>query len=57
VDGGRRSRQPRWRSLAYRIPTELRGRGVAVELVAVDSGRDARVEVGVDDVRITLAGD
>jgi hypothetical protein len=57
VDGDRRSHQPRWRSLAYRIPPELRGRRVAVELVAVDAGRDARVEAGVDDVRITVVGD
>lgn len=57
IDGDRRSHRPRWRSLAYRIPTELRGRRVAVELVAVDAGRDARVEAGVDDVRITVVAD
>jgi hypothetical protein len=57
VDGDRRSHQPRWRSLAYRIPSELRGRRVAIELVAVDAGRDARVEAGVDDVRITVVAD
>jgi len=57
IDGDRRAHQPRWRSLAYRIPDELRGRRVAVELVAVDAGRDARVEAGVDDVRITVVDD
>jgi hypothetical protein len=57
VDGDSRSHQPRWRSLAFRIPDELRGRRVAVELVAVDGGRDARVEAGVDDVRITVVDD
>ncbi len=57
ADGDRRSHRPRWRSLAYRIPDELRGRRVAIELVAVDAGRDARVEAGVDDVRITIVAD
>jgi hypothetical protein len=57
VDGDGRAHRPRWRSLAYRIPTELRGRRVAIELVAVDAGRDATVEAGVDDVRITVVGD
>jgi hypothetical protein len=57
VDGDGRARAPRWRSLAYRIPRELRGRRVAIELVAVDAGRDATVEAGVDDVRITRSGD
>lgn len=57
VDGDGRARTPRWRTLAYRIPNELRGRRVAIELVAVDAGRDATVEAGVDDVRITLKDD
>jgi hypothetical protein len=57
VDGDGHSHRPRWRSLAFRIPNELRGRRVAVELVAVDAGRDARVEAGVDDVRITIVAD
>jgi aminopeptidase S len=57
IDGDRRSHRPRWRSFAFPIPSELRGRDVAIELVAVDAGRDARVEAGVDDVRITVVGD
>jgi len=57
VGGNGRARAPRWGSLAYRIPDELRGRRVAIELVAVDAGRDATVEAGVDDVRITLEDD
>jgi hypothetical protein len=57
IDGDRSSRRPRWRSLTFRIPSELRGRDVAIELVAVDAGRDARVEAGVDDVRITVVAD
>ena len=46
VDGDGRSHRPRWRSLAFRIPSELRGERVAIELVAVDAGRDATVEAG-----------
>lgn len=57
IDGDGRSHKPRWRSLAYRIPDELRGQRVAIELVAVDAGRDATVEAGVDDVRITVSAD
>lgn len=57
VDGDGRTHRPRWRSLAYRIPDELRGLRVAIELVAVDAGRDATVEAGVDDVRITVTPD
>ena len=37
---------------AVGIP-ELAGERVAIQLVAVDEGRDSIVEVGVDDVRIT----
>jgi carboxypeptidase T len=47
--------RPHWRQLAFAIPAALRGEDVAVELYAVDSGRDATVEAGVDDVRITVA--
>ncbi len=57
VDGDGQPHAPRWRSLAYRIPDELRGRRVAIELVAVDAGRDGTVEAGVDDVRVTVIGD
>ena len=52
VGGDRRAPRAGWRSLAFAIPGELRGRRVAVQLVAVDAGRDATVEAGVDDVRI-----
>jgi hypothetical protein len=57
VDGDGRSHKPSWRSLAFRIPTELRGARIAIELVAVDAGREATVEAGVDDVRITVDPD
>jgi len=57
VDGDGRRHTPAWRSLAYRIPTELRGARVAIELVAVDAGHDATVEAGVDDVRVTVVAD
>ncbi|MEZ4597414.1 MAG: M14 family metallopeptidase [Chloroflexota bacterium] len=57
IDGDGRSHRPAWRSLAFPVPGELRGARVAVELVAVDSGRDATVEAGVDDVQITVTPD
>jgi hypothetical protein len=57
IDGDGASHKPRWRSLASRLPSELRGASVAIELVAVDAGRDATVEAGVDDVRITVVDD
>jgi hypothetical protein len=57
IDGDRRSHMPTWRSLAFPIPSELRGARVAIELVAVDAHGDATVEAAVDDVRITVVGD
>jgi hypothetical protein len=51
VDGDRR--KPRWRTLKRTVPAELAGQRVAIQLVAVDGGRDSTVEVGVDDVRVT----
>jgi carboxypeptidase T len=51
-NGGRR--QPAWRRLQARIPAELAGQRVGVLLEAIDMGQDATVEVGVDDVRVTL---
>jgi murein tripeptide amidase MpaA len=56
VEGHGRIRRPAWRSLYYRIPAELRGRRVAIELMAIDAGGDATVEAAVDDVRITVGG-
>jgi aminopeptidase S len=53
VAGERKRRLPRWRTLKRAIPAELAGQRVAIQLVAVDAGRDSIVEVGVDDVRIT----
>jgi murein tripeptide amidase MpaA len=53
VTGERTRRAPRWRTLKRAIPAELAGQRVAIQLVAVDEGRDSIVEVGVDDVRIT----
>jgi hypothetical protein len=53
VTGERKRRVPRWRTLKRAIPAELAGQRVAIQLVAVDEGRDSIVEVGVDDVRIT----
>ena len=50
--GGRRA--PAWRSLHARIPAELAGQRVGILLEAIDMGEDATVEVGVDDVRVTL---
>lgn len=52
IGGERKRREPRWRSLARTIPAELAGQRVAIQLVAVDAGRDSTVEVGVDDVRV-----
>ncbi len=55
VDGDGVAHRPAWQSLAVRLPATLEGLDVAVQLVAVDSGPDATVEAGVDDVRITVA--
>ena len=55
VRGDGSSHTPTWRSLSVRLPTALQGQDVAVLLTAVDTGRDAVVEAGVDDVRITVA--
>jgi hypothetical protein len=54
VDGDGTSHKPSWGALAFTLPAGLRGQRVAVELVAVDGGRDATVEAAVDDVRITV---
>ncbi len=50
-DGTRRT--PRWKGLAAKIPSGYGGQRLAIELVAVDNGPEATVEVGVDQVRIT----
>jgi hypothetical protein len=52
---GHGSRTPAWKSLSWSIPESLRGKKVAVELSAADTGSDATVEAGVDDVRITVS--
>lgn len=52
VSGGNGRRKPAWRTLSVRLPGELAGARLAIELVAVDAGDDAIVEVGVDQVRI-----
>lgn len=54
VDGGP-ARTPHWKTLTWSIPRPLRGTDVAVELMATDTGGDATIEAGVDDVRITVA--
>ena len=51
---GHGSRTPVWKSLSWSIPESLRGKKVAVELWAADTGSDTTVEAGVDDVRITV---
>jgi hypothetical protein len=43
-----------WRTLEARLPEGLGRRLLAIELEAVDAGRDALVEAGVDQVRVTL---
>lgn len=53
VSGAGVKRKPRWRSLAERLPADLSGRRVAIELVAVDAGGGAVVEAAVDQIRIT----
>jgi murein tripeptide amidase MpaA len=53
IAGQRERRAPRWRTLTRRIPADLAGQRVAIQLVAVDEGRDSIVEAGVDDVRIS----
>jgi hypothetical protein len=53
VSGERRKREPRWRRLVRTLPAEAAGRRVAIQIVAVDEGRDSTVEAGIDDVRIT----
>jgi len=55
VSGGSGARTPGWTSLTWSIPASLRGKNVAVELLASDGGSGATVEAGVDDVRITVA--
>jgi hypothetical protein len=54
VSGTGVRREPDWRTLRARIPPELAGQRVGILLEAVDAGGDAHVEVGVDDVRVTL---
>lgn len=53
VPGNGTRQAPRWRALDKRIPTELAGKRVAIELEAVDAGGDAIVEAAVDQVRVT----
>jgi carboxypeptidase T len=55
LSGNGTARHPAWTSLRFDVPGALRGVDVAVELVAADTGPDAAVEAGVDDVRITVA--
>jgi hypothetical protein len=50
-DGSRRT--PAWRSLSKRLPRELAGQRLAIELEAADLGPGAVVEAGVDQVRVT----
>ena len=54
VSGDGKRREPVWRKLTARIPSELAGQRVGVLLEAADAGDDATVEAGVDDVRVTL---
>jgi hypothetical protein len=53
VSGDRTRRVPRWRRIERALPAETAGQRLAIQLVAVDEGRDSTVEAGVDDVRIT----
>jgi hypothetical protein len=54
ISGDKRKREPRWRTLLRTLPGEAAGRRLAIQVVAVDEGRDSIVEAGVDDVRITV---
>jgi hypothetical protein len=53
VSGNGTRRVPRWLGIVRKIPPGYGGQRLAIELVAVDTGSDAVVEVGVDQVRIT----
>jgi hypothetical protein len=54
ISGDKRKREPRWRTLLRTLPGEAAGRRLAIQVVAVDEGRDSIVEAGVDDMRITV---
>ena len=53
VRGDGTKRKPAWRSLVKRLPGGLAGQRLAIEVEAVDNGRDAIVEAAVDQVRVT----
>jgi hypothetical protein len=53
VSGNGTRRAPRWLGIVRKIPPGYGGQRLAIELVAVDTGSAAVVEVGVDQVRIT----
>ena len=53
VSGSGSKRTPRWNSVSKPLPAGYGGQRMSIELVAVDSGSDATLEVGVDQVRVT----
>jgi hypothetical protein len=53
VEGNGARRVPRWRSLRRRLPDELAGQRVRIQLVALDRGAASTVEAGVDEVRVS----
>jgi hypothetical protein len=53
VRGNGSKRAPQWRSLSKRLPRELAGQRLAIELEARDTGPEAVVEAAVDQVRVT----
>lgn len=53
ISGNGTRRAPKWSAMVRKLPAGHAGKQLSIELVAADVGRDAMVEIGVDQVRVT----